>query len=40
MKGDNNKLPFQRAKVSQNNIKINIKGISGLLEMCKNIVSA
>ena len=27
-------------KVSRNNFKIDTKGISGLLEMCKNIISA
>ena len=42
MKEDNNYLPFQKklTKAPNNNFKIDIKGISGRLEMCKNIISA
>ena len=41
MKGDNNYLPFHKTNKSiKNNFDIDIKGISGRLEMCKNIVSA
>ena len=40
-KGDNNYPRFQETptKVSTNNFKVDIKGISGRLEMSKNIVS-
>ena len=40
--GDNNYLPFQKkvTKVSRNYFKIDIKGISSRLEMCKNILSS
>ena len=39
--GDNNYPPFQKTnKVSRNNFKIDIKGISDVYGLCKNIISA
>ena len=42
LKGDNNYLPLKKklTKVSTNNFKKDINGISDPLEMCKNIISA
>ena len=40
-KGDNIYLPFQKAiKISTNNFKIDIKGISRRVKIFKNIISA
>ena len=37
--GENNYLPFQEInKISNNYFKIDIKGISGRLEICKDVV--